>query len=552
MKEKTSPLVLLSNVNLEPLGAYYPVGYFGVYDQIVHELTSEQGHCFQPLYKRIWIHIDAQEFMRQNHDSIQGQQKVIGSLKILLDLVEKFSHLFPQKTLLISSLFVSSWSIHSFIDKGEEPSSKRLCGQLNALIEQLCLRCANVQVFPAHMVFEQLGYVQSFQFKYWYLGRIKYSLKVFEHLAFLMESYERARCGKTKKVLVVDLDNTLWGGVLGELGPEDIVVGHEGVARAYRDFQYLIKRLKDLGFILAIASKNNLEDVREVFKLRNDLALSIEDFSCLKINWEDKADNLFKIAQELNVSLDSFVFIDDNPVERQWVKKALPDVIVPDFPKEPCLLPSWFIHEVVFRYFPKLGITQEDRSKTRLYQQQGQRTSFQKTLSSAEFLKQLDISLKLYINEKSLSSRVSQLTQKTNQFNLSLKRYTQQDIHHFMQSDKWDVFAIDYQDCFGPEGVIGSILLHHEKHYTFLDNFLLSCRVIGRHVEDAFFMRVLNDLALKKVKRLRMQLERGKRNQMIFNLPQKWGLKEVSQNVYEGSLETLVQKKIPNYIHFQY
>ena len=173
---------------------------------------------------------------------------------------------------------------------------------------------------------EKNGYENLYDPRFWYLGRIPFNETGFKHLASLLVQTYQAFLKKSKKVLLLDLDNTLWGGVLGEDGLEGIVLSEDGVGKAYRDFQQMLKDLRNKGVLLAAVSKNNVEDVKEVWKNHPMMVLRENDFVAYKINWTDKVENIRSLAGELNLGLDSFVFIDDNPVERERVKQVLPEV----------------------------------------------------------------------------------------------------------------------------------------------------------------------------------------------------------------------------------
>jgi FkbH-like protein len=262
----------------------------------------------------------------------------------------------------------------------------------------------------------------------------------------------------------LDLDNTLWGGIIGEDGIEGIKLSEDGIGKVYRDFQFLIKGLKDIGIPLGIVSKNNINDAKEVFEKHPMMVLKFEDFIIKKINWNNKVDNIKEIAKELNLGVDSFVFIDDNPVERDIVRQYLPEVVVPDFPeKEITELPEWFINEIIYNYFARTTLTEEDKEKTEQYKSNLERKKLMKKLNIDDFIDSLKIKLNFYVNDKRFIERTAQQTQKTNQFNLTTRRYTVMDIEKFINSEEYIVFNLEYEDKFGNEGIIGTAIVKLEE-----------------------------------------------------------------------------------------
>jgi len=306
------------------------------------------------------------------------------------------------------------------------------------------------------------------------------------HLIHLAHEWLRYLCpltGKLGKVLVTDLDNTLWGGVIGEDGLEKIQLGNDYPGSAYKAVQRAIKDLSQRGIILAVCSKNNWADAIEALEKHPEMLLRPKDFSALRINWRDKAHNLREIAQELNVGIDSLVFMDDNPAEREQIKRQLPEVTVIDLPDDP------------FQYadalsgvpeFERLSLSVEDRDRGRLYAAQRERKELEGAVTSLEDFYR---SLQQEVGIDSVSShtlpRVAQLTQKTNQFNLTTKRYTEAQLQDLAKNPGHRMFAIQVKDRFGDNGLVGAMLTRDSGDVCEVDTFLLSCRVISRTVETA-------------------------------------------------------------------
>lgn len=303
---------------------------------------------------------------------------------------------------------------------------------------------------------------------------------------------------KRKKCLVVDLDNTLWGGIVGEDGIGGIKVGGDYPGKAFLLLQEVLKQLGQHGVILAICSKNNEEEALDAIDNNPFMILRKDDFSCWRINWEDKATNIQEIANELNIGLDSVVFVDDNPTERELVRQLLPMVAVPEFPAQAYDLPL-FCKELVEKYFRVYTVTEEDSKKTAQYKANALRKQSQRSFTDIEsFLKSLDIHISVEPANEFNIPRIAQMTQKTNQFNLTTKRYTESDIQ-FRKDAGWGIYCMSTSDRFGDNGITGCMMIHDNE----IDTFLLSCRILGKGIEQAFLKTVLTIMKEKGVKTIK-------------------------------------------------
>jgi FkbH-like protein len=301
---------------------------------------------------------------------------------------------------------------------------------------------------------------------------------------------------KRKKCLVIDLDNTLWGGVLGEEGINGIQTGSDYPGTAFHLFQEGLLELSKHGVILTVCSKNDEDAVFDVWERNPFLVLRKEHFVAWRINWKDKATNIKEIAKELNIGLDSMVFVDDDPRERELIRQQLPIVEVPDFPVQPYELPVFF-QKLVNDYFKVYSITQEDREKTQQYKDNASRIQAQQDFCCfKDYLKSLDIHLTIEKADEYNMLRIAQMTQKTNQFNLTTKRYTDGDVRRFL-NEGWMIWCLSVADRFGDNGITGCMMVKptpdpSQKGRVFeIDTFLLSCRIMGKDIEYAFVRQVL-------------------------------------------------------------
>jgi FkbH-like protein len=329
----------------------------------------------------------------------------------------------------------------------------------------------------------------------WYLTRSRWSRTALHALA---ERYTAAICcsvGRIRKCIVVDLDNTLWGGVVGEEGIEGLKLGEDGIGRSYVEFQIELLNLHSKGTLLAICSKNNAEDALEVFRSHPAMRLREENFAAIRINWEDKASNLRALAEELNIGLDSFVFLDDNAAERSLIRQTLPEVLVPDLPADPSGYRTLLL-ELAARHFYRIGITAEDWRSGEAYQAQAERRKLEASATSlAEYYRTLGMRARIGRADAFTIPRIAQLTQKTNQFNLTTRRYSEAEIWSASQNPDCAVWWLELTDQFGPNGLVGVLILRRQQQGTLgIDTFLLSCRVMGRTAEDAFLAAIAREM----------------------------------------------------------
>lgn len=329
-----------------------------------------------------------------------------------------------------------------------------------------------------------------FDLKYYYLYNAIINPKLSSNFKnFIIDMIDSINSVR-KKCLVLDLDNTLWGGILGEDGISNLKISGFYPGNCYNSFQKLILELKRQGVILCLCSKNNYADVEECFNQRSDMVLSLDDFTVKKINWNNKREEIVNISKELNIGLDSIVFIDDSPVERENVK-SLTGVTVLDFPEFPYLMCDYFNDEFK-KHFGTYSLTQEDIDKTKQYNYKVQSDILRESiLSEEDFIKGLNIKI-IYdeLNDYNID-RIEQLINKSNQFNLTTKRYTKLDL---LNMDHTIISSIKIIDKFGDLGLTGVAIVKLEDKIAYIDSFLLSCRILGRKIENEFLKIIINRL----------------------------------------------------------
>ena len=303
--------------------------------------------------------------------------------------------------------------------------------------------------------------------------------------------------GQFKKCLILDLDNTLWGGIIGDDGLEGIQLGHGlGIGKAFTEFQMWVKKLKQRGIIICVASKNNEETAKEPFEKHPDMVLKLSDIAVFQANWETKVDNIRTIQGILNISFDSMVFLDDNPFERNMVREHIPGITVPELPEDPG---EYLEYLYSLNLFETASYSQADKDRTKQYQVEAQRVSLQKTFSNeSDFLKSLDMVSTVSGFTKFNIPRVAQLSQRSNQFNLRTIRYTEADVTALAEDPDVIDLCFTLEDKFGDNGLIAVIIMKKQDADTlFVDTWFMSCRVLKRGMED-FTLNTMVEYARKK------------------------------------------------------
>lgn len=334
--------------------------------------------------------------------------------------------------------------------------------------------------------------------------------------------------GKGCKVLVIDLDNTLWGGVIGEDGMNGIKIGNDYPGAFYRELQKTILDLSKRGVILAISSKNNMADAMEVLEKHPEMLLRPEHFAIIKINWKDKVQNLLEIAKELNIGLDAIAFLDDNIVECQLIRSQLPEVKVIELPKNPAKYTDTLRN---CPYFERLFLSKEDQDRGRHYTEQRLRMELNKNADSLEdFFWSLSMKAEIFLVDKETLPRAAQLTQKTNQFNMTTVRYSEQQIAEIANKPDKRVYLLRLLDRFGDSGIVGESITHYVGETCEIEIFLLSCRILNRSVETTLLATIAEESYKQGIQRLVGLFIPSKRNSPASNFYESHGFK-LTQNI---------------------
>ena len=400
--------------------------------------------------------------------------------------------------------------------------------KLNDKFSQEAREINNLYINDINYLSSYIGLRHWFDPSLWYQAKYAISMESIPELAFNISKIISSIFGKSKKCLVLDLDNTCWGGVIGDDGLDYIHIGSgSAIAESYATFQQYIRELKQRGVTLAVCSKNDFKNAKEGFE-HPDSVLKFDDFTSFKANWSPKHQNIIDIATEINIGIDSLVFIDDNPVERDIVSSQVPSVSVPDVGSD---VIHFVDHIDKNGYFEPISLLSDDINRTKYYKDNKKRVKNQATFKSYdEFL----VSLEMTADIKSFSSiyldRIAQLTNRTNQFNLTTKRYTVGEIENISCSDDYIKIYGRLADKYGDNGLIAVSIGNIKEKQCHIDLWLMSCRVLKRNVEFAMLDELVSKCKDQDVSEIIGYYYKSSKNSMVSDLYEKFGFNLLERN----------------------
>jgi len=404
-------------------------------------------------------------------------------------------------------IFVTSWNIPEFIrgygpiDFKKSNGIRRILLTLNKRLVDGLSDEANVFVLSSERWLQKVG-EKACDPRHWYLSKMPYDPSVFKLAAEDIKAALAACLGQSRKLIIVDLDNTLWGGVVGDDGWQHLHLGgHDAQGEAFVDFQKVLKSYKERGIVLAIVSKNNEAVALEAIKQHPEMILKMDDFAAFRINWEDKANNVEEILKELNLTQESAVFIDDNPRERDRVREALQRVFVPDWPENSLLYRKKFLS---LTCFDTILVSEDDRKRSQMYLQERERLDLRaKTQNLEEWLESLETTVSIKPLTDADLPRAVQLLNKTNQMNLTTRRLSEDEFKLWSEKPGNKVWIFRVADKLGDSGLTGIASLSIESKEAQIVDFILSCRVFGRKIENVMartLVQTAKDCGVKKIK----------------------------------------------------
>lgn len=409
------------------------------------------------------------------------QQKV-------LEEVDEFTELLLSLKDRAGTVLVPSWVLPSYdrglglLDLQHDLGIRNLLMKMNLRLSEKLSSSSNCFVLNTQRWVEIAG-ARSFVPKSWYMGKIAFGNEIFKCAAEEIKIALRAVAGQAKKLILLDLDETLWGGIVGDLGWKNLVIGgHDPEGEALVDFQKSLKALSNRGILLGLVSKNEESIALEAIVNHPEMILRTEDFAGWRINWEDKAKNVAELVDELNLGLQSVVFIDDNPAERARVREALPEVLVPEWPRDKTLYQKALLE---LTCFDVPSVTAEDQERVKMYASERDRRSSMGSVSSLEdWLHTLEVKVEIEGIDNGNLARATQLLNKTNQMNLSTRRMTESELKGWAETPGNVMWSFRVSDKFSSLGLTGLLSMELDGNRARIVDFILSCRVMGRKIEE--------------------------------------------------------------------
>ena len=408
--------------------------------------------------------------------------------------------------------------------------------KLNYLLMELSSNVKNSFLIDLNNLQSTYGRKELYDDKLYYIAKMPISTNMLPEVAKQVIDVIKALTGKFKKCVILDLDNTLWGGVIGDDGLKSIQIGELGLGHAFSDFQVWLKELKNRGIILAICSKNNEDIAKEPFEKHPEMVLKLDDISMFVANWEDKASNIKHIQETINIGMDSIVFIDDNPFERNLVKSIIPDITVPELPEDPALYLSYLKS---LNLFETASFSENDKDRTKQYQAEVGRETLKSGFNDFnDYLKSLEMVATVHEFEEFEIPRISQLTQRSNQFNLRTIRYTESEIEEIANNDNYITLSFSLKDKFGDYGLISlAIMKKNEDKSLFIDSWLMSCRVLKRGMEEFIINSVIDKAREEGFNKVVGEYIKTPKNAMVEHIYSNLGFTDLGNGRFEANTE---------------
>jgi FkbH-like protein len=497
---------LLSNTTQEPMRPFlkqlcYDIGYeaevwIGGYDTALQDAGSQECAAADVVVIALRLQLLApalvDRFVTLTAEDVAAEvERSLTYLSSVIAAVRAQSN----ATILVHSFETPLYPDLGVIDYRSAAGQVNTIRRLNLEIAERIAREDGIFIVDLDAIRGRLAGGRFDDPRTWHIGRVAYTRHAMRAIAAEYMRVVRAAKGRSKKCLIVDADGTLWGGIAGEDGIDGVRVGGTFPGSAFRDFQQALLALRRRGILLALCSKNDPDLVTELFAKRAaDLPLRLDDFAAIRVNWADKAQNIREIAAELNIGLDSVVFMDDSAFETALVSELLPDVHTIRLPDDPVEY-----REVLAgcHLFDALTFSDEDRRRSEMYAAERLRRAERQasTLSVDDYLRGLEMEVTIDRVDDRTIARTAQLTQKTNQFNLTTRRYTETDIQRFAAAEDADVYAARLRDRLGDSGIVGVAIVRHQHGRSEVDTLLMSCRALGRGVEDVLLAACIRSSA---------------------------------------------------------
>jgi len=530
----------LENINLNVLDTDY--------NQIETQLLDENSEIFEFGPDNILMYICTEKLYEEFLEMSIGKKKTFAD-----DMMQRIISYWDRINLM-HKCNILQFNFVEIDDRAYGNYSAKLdvsfiwqVRKLNYLLQENAAKYSNVYLIDLASIQNRFGRNNTINDEIYFTSKITLNLETVPYVAKNVIDVIGSMHGNVKKCIVLDLDNTLWGGVIGDDGLGKIEIGELGRGHAFTNFQRWLKQLKERGILLAICSKNDEVNAREPFEKHPEMVLKLDDISIFVANWEDKVQNIRNIQRSINLGMDSLVFIDDNPFERNLVKTMIPAITVPEMPEDPAQYVNYLQS---LNLFETILYSQEDSVRTEQYKSEFERQRLQTQFDSIDgYLKSLEMVGEAKPFDELHFSRIAQLAQRSNQFNLRTIRYTESDIKIIAESDYYLTRYYTLKDKFGDHGLVSVLILKKEsEQILFIDTWLMSCRVLKRGMEEFIINHMVAIAKGMGVKRIIGEYIPTSKNAMVRDIYDKMGFDRIEENKFELDVTNFVDHK--NYIKF--
>lgn len=517
--------------------------YDADFNQIEAQLLDKTSevYSFNPDYILIWLATERlyEDFLNMPlSERINFAEGIIERLQLYWKLVRKNS---SAKVLQVNFTEIDDKVLGQFSAKVDSTFIFQI-RKLNWLLQEAMSK--NINVYPIDLLSIQikLGQKEFYDAAFYYRAKMSVSTKALPYFGKAVVDVLLSMSGKIKKCIVLDLDNTLWGGIIGDDGINKIEIGELGRGPAFTNLQRWLKQLKEYGIILAVCSKNNESIAKEPFEKHDEMVLRLDDIAIFVANWNDKVTNIKLIQESLNIGMDSMVFLDDNPFERNLVREMIPDIEVPELPEDPADYLEFLQN---CNYFETVSYVGEGADRTNLYQAEFERKRFETQFTSiGDYLSNLGMIGEAKPFEESKYSRIAQLTQRSNQFNLRTIRYTEAEIQNIAENSDYITQYYTLKDKFGDHGLVGVVILKKVDNETlFIDTWIMSCRVIKRTMEEFIINKIIETARINGFKYVTAEYIPTAKNRMAEKIYDEMGFSSIGDNRYSIAVEMYKNKE---------
>lgn len=527
--------------------------YFVPYGQYELETISVESSLFKFKPDIIIESFNLNDFIDKYNTGLLNVEDAQKRINTVLDLIENINSNirsnYKEIPIIMSNFTLPSYSVREYSMSEEVGSMVQAVSEANNIIKRTYKRDNNYYLFDETYFAYLAGYRNIFNEVSYSVSQNPITTNFYEDYANEYVKYLNNIYTRGYKCIAVDADNTLWGGIVGELGPDNIKISKGYPGDIYSEFQLRLKKLKDKGILLILLSKNNLNDIIEVFKANDSMILNLDDFVVIKANWLEKYINLSEAVRELNIGLDSVVFIDDSPFERSMMRKFLPEVTTLEMPtkadKYNSFIKSFSLAEID-------NLSKEDKDRNRSYIEECNRKKIKKVATSIEeFYYNLEICCEVSNVTYSELERIEGIVSRTNQFNLTTKRYTYFELKSLLNSNNYRLIYLKYKDRFGDNGIVAFAIIDKMKYEDgyFIDSFMISCRVIGKTVEDFLLNSILKMTINENKKYLYGEYRKTIKNSQVKDFYLNYNFKMIYENLngqmWKGNVEEIKVKETP-------